>query len=228
MPAVDIRKGKCVQLVGGKPGSEWVAGDPLKIALGWQRMGAGYLHLIDLDAALGEGNNTGIIREILEALDIPAQVGGGIRTTEQVAEYLNYADRVIVGTRGALDMGWMEELAKRFPSRIVAAADARGEEIWVRGWTEGSGVGLFDFARGCKEAGLAALLYTDIDREGQLKGINVGPIKRLVDVGIPLMVAGGISSIDDLLKLKGIGVHAAVLGMAIYKYKIDLIQALRI
>lgn len=229
IPAVDLMDGKCVQLVEGKPQLIQIAiDDPVGMALRWEETGAKRLHVIDLDSALGRGDNTPIIREMLTRLDIPVQVGGGIRDDARAEQlFSDGASQIIVGTRAVSDLEWLQSLVARFPERVIIAVDARGRDISVKGWTNSSGRDLFDYVRSIEDLQLFGLLYTNISLEGKLGGIDVSPINELVKITKKrLFVAGGISSLDDIEKIKSTGARGAVLGMSIYKGKIDLKEAL--
>lgn len=229
IPAVDLMNGKCVQLVEGKPHQTMVEIDnAISMALKWQEKGAKRLHVIDLDAALGRGDNTEVIREIIAKTEIPVQVGGGIRDDARAEQLLSEgAEQIIVGTRAVRDIEWLRSIAERFSNRVMVAVDARGREISIKGWTDGSGEDLFDFVKSVEKLPLFGILYTNISREGKLKGIDIGPIEELAkSTDKRLFVAGGISSMDDIELIASTGAFGVVLGMAIYTEKIDLKEAL--
>lgn len=229
IPAVDLMDGKCVQLVEGRP---WLARvsieDVVGTALRWEEMGAKRLHVIDLDAALGNGDNFSVTEKILSEVSIPVQVGGGIRDDE-IAERLlsSGASQIIAGTRAITDIDWLRSLSGRYPDRLIAAVDARGSEISIKGWTDGSRLNLFDYVRATEDLDIFGYLYTNISREGKLGGIDLDPITDLVRATQKrLLVAGGIASIADIEKLQEAGAFGAVLGMSIYTGKINLKEAL--
>jgi phosphoribosylformimino-5-aminoimidazole carboxamide ribotide isomerase len=229
IPAIDILDGKCVRLVGGDMRRKTIEiEDPVGVAKGFQRRGASYLHVIDLGRALDQGDNRSIVARIIKGIDIPIQVGGGLRTDEEVLGILELgADRVIVGTRAVRDPAWLNDMAKDNPGRIVVAVDSRGEEILIKGWQEGSGRNLFEFAKEVDKKGLAAFLFTNVDVEGQCKGTELDIVERFVKtVKAPVIAAGGITTIKDLELLEEAGVAAAVVGSAIYEKKLDLKEAL--
>jgi len=230
LPAIDLQQGKCVQLVGGNPEQARVrVDDPVGQATRWVAAGAEALHVIDLDAALDTGRtNRDVVRAILDAVDVPVQVGGGVRSTPAVEELLAAgAERVILGTKAVRDPEWLKEMARRFGPRIMVAVDARGGEIVVRGWREASGTKLLDFVGQVDKLGLGALLFTDVDVEGTLRGMNERLVKSVVDAAeTPVQYAGGLASLDELLMLAELGVDASILGMALYTGRIDLGEAL--
>jgi len=231
IPAVDLREGKCVQLVGGDYANERVRiPDPLAVARDWQQKGAPWLHVVDLDRATGRGSNLQVVKQILQEARVPVSVGGGIRFTEDIDDLLNAgAARVIVGTRAVTDPVWLEAAAARYGKRMAVAVDARGDEIVIKGWAEGSGVKLLDFAKQCDHLGLGALLYTDVGREGQMVGANVEAVGRLAAaVRTPVIASGGVATHEDLVRLRDAGAAGAVLGMSIYTGRIDLARSIQL
>lgn len=225
IPAIDLKDGHCVQLVGGDIAQERVRlPDPVAQAVEFERQGAEILHVVDLDRALGRGANTQIVKTILESVTIPVQVGGGIRMFEDIDYLLECgAAKVILGTRAVHDPQFLREAADRYGTRLTIAVDARGEEIVVHGWTEGSGRKLSEFAREVDALGIGALLYTDVGREGRLGGPNLPEVQRLASTcKTRVLASGGIRSTDDLLALKKTGAWGAVLGMALYTGQISL------
>ncbi len=230
-PAVDLKGGRVVQLVGGRPEDERVSWpDPVAAARHWiEEVGFRALHVIDLDAALGTGSNRAAIAAILEAVDVPVQVGGGIRDEHAVRDLLDAgADRVIAGTRAVADRLWLEQIAARHPGRIVVAADAREREVVVHGWTQGAGQSVCHFRRSLDDLPLAGILVTDVGREGRLAGIDTELFGDVVLCSAhPVLAAGGIAVEEDLRRLAAAGVAGAVLGMSIYAGDIDAAQVAR-
>lgn len=230
LPAVDIKGGKCVQLVGGKPGTEKVKiEDALGVARRWQSEGAEMIHIIDLDSALGTGSNVGQIEMLVADMDIPVQVGGGIRSLEQVQRLFDIGcERVIVGTKAILDRPFIAKLADLYPDGIVVALDAIANEIMIQGWQAGSGKDLLQVAQDLSTLPIFGFLYTNVEVEGRLQGIDPIPIKALMEsTEKPLIVSGGITTMGDLDALRKMGAHSAVVGMAIYTGKIDFKRAVR-
>jgi phosphoribosylformimino-5-aminoimidazole carboxamide ribotide isomerase len=217
-PAVDVRGGRVVQLVGGRPEIQPISlPDPVAVARHWLDLGFGRLHVVDLDAAFGSGTNHDAIRSILEAVDVPVQVGGGIRDDDAVTAWLDAgAARVIIGTRAVRDPEWRGAVAERHPGRVVVAADTRDGRVLVRGWTEAEQE-LAAFVRELEKLPLAGVLVTDVSREGQLAGADAGLFARVVaTTPHPVIAAGGIAGLEDLRELDRAGVAGAVLGMALY------------
>lgn len=224
IPAVDLRDGRCVQLVGGDPDDEPVSRpDPVAEAARWQERGARWLHVVDLDRALGEGDNLEVVRAILDEVGIPVQVGGGLRTLDDVQELVDAgARRAIVGTRAVTDPTFLREAGEHFGDRVLVAVDARDGEVVVEGWTKGSGRPVRDLAREAAEAHVGGLLYTDVDREGRLAGPDVDGVRELVETaGVPVIASGGIASLDHLRALADAGAWGAVVGMAFYDGTLD-------
>ena len=220
-PAVDLRGGKCVQLIGGVPGTEVVAlDDPLAQAERWVDEGADHLHVIDLDGAiLGKRVNASILSQIIKNLDLFIQVGGGIRTQEDARTILDLgADRVILGTAALKDPGMITKLAKEHGSeKIMVALDVRQGDVTTEGWQKTLGKKAVELGRLFEEKGAGSILFTNIDVEGRQKGIDLGPTRALLDaVNIPVIAAGGVTSIDDVLALREAGASGAVAGTAIY------------
>ena len=218
-PAVDIRGGRCVQLVGGRPEDERVSlPDPVVEAERWLTSGFESLHGIDLDAALGDGDNLDVISEIAAATAADVQVGGGVRSDERAELLLGAgADRIIVGTRGVDDPEWLGRLAARHRDRIVLALDMRDGEVLRKGWTESTGVDIGSFLPTVAELPLAGILSTDVGREGRLEGIDRETVARvLASSPHPVWVSGGITTIAELEYLDAAGAAGVVLGMALY------------
>ncbi len=223
-PAVDLRGGRCVQLEGGDPAKERVAlGDPVAVARSWMAYGFDVLHVIDLDAALGTGDNRMAVAELAGLGGITVQVGGGVRTTEAVADRLAAgAERVIVGTRALADTDWLTEVAGRNPGRVLLAADVRGDRVQTRGWTEDSGWRLDELFERVAPLPLVGILVTDVTREGRLSGIDEAWLERVVARSpAPVWASGGIESLDDVRAAAKAGAAGAVIGMALYTGRID-------
>lgn len=223
-PAIDLKDGAVVQLVGGKPEEERIRlPEPAERAGDWVARGFRALHVVDLDAALDRGSNRDEVAAILEAVDVPVQVGGGVRDRETVDAFLELgADRVVVGTRAVEDPAWLEELAMDLPGRIVVAADARGGQVVTRGWTATTGLTVAAFLNRLDVLPVAGVLVTDVDREGREQGVNVSGFAELASwTRHPLLASGGISSMEDLRGLAEGGAAGAVLGMALYTGTLD-------
>lgn len=224
VPAVDLKGGRCVQLVGGRPEDERVSlPDPLDVAARWGAMGFPDLHVVDLDAALGTGDNLDLIEQIVAAHPGSIQVGGGVRDEIRVAHLLERGvDRVVVGTRAVEDPVWLEATAAAYPGRIVVAADLRDGRVLSRGWTEASEREILPFLAGLDPLPLAGILCTDVGREGRLEGINrPGVLEVLQGTRHPVWISGGVTDLEELHFLADSGARGAVLGMAIYTGVLD-------
>jgi phosphoribosylformimino-5-aminoimidazole carboxamide ribotide isomerase len=223
-PAVDLRGGRCVQLVGGDPADERVSlPDPVAAAERWYALGFGALHVVDLDAALGTGHNASVVERILSATRAETQVGGGIRDDTRADALLAAgADRVVVGTRALDDPAWLARLADRHPGRVVVALDTRGGVVLRGGWTESAGVGLERCLDALAGLPLAGVLSTDVDREGRLGGIDRDACSALTARSPhPVWISGGITTIEELAHLEAAGASGVVLGMALYTQTLD-------
>jgi phosphoribosylformimino-5-aminoimidazole carboxamide ribotide isomerase len=230
-PAVDLRGGKCVQLVGGVPGTEVVAlDDPLFQAERWVAEGADHLHIIDLDGAiLGKRINAPILRQMVKKLDLFIQVGGGIRSEEDVSEILDIGvDRAILGTAALKEPDIVSRLADRHgKERIMVALDVKKGDVTAEGWQRQMGRKAIELGRLFEEKGAGSILFTNIDVEGQQKGIDLEPTRNLVSaVGLPVVAAGGVTEIEDVLALRQVGAAGAVAGTAIYTGKLSVHQTL--
>lgn len=230
IPALDIRGGKCVQLVGGKPGTEKVQiDDVLGVARRWQEEGAEMLHVVDLDSAMGTGNNESMIEMIIGDLAIPVQAGGGIRTEEKAQRLFEIGcERVIVGTRAVQDPGFIASLASKFPGDVVVAVDSASDQVLIRGWQESSGKGTVPVVKELEQYDIWGFLYTNVEVEGRLQGINPSLVKGFIGLTHkPVIVSGGFTTAADLAMVKAMGADSVVLGMSIYTGKIDFRKAVR-
>ncbi len=233
IPAVDIKNGKCVQLVQGQPGTEQVEIDnPVEVALSWQNMGAKMLHLIDLDGAFGDNQrNQEIIKSMVTELSIPIQMGGGIRSIDDATKLLQTGvERVILGTLAMENQDVVTQLSNEFGSeKIIVALDSKDGQVVVRGWTEKTQQSVPEMGKIMEDAGAGGILFTNVDYEGLLEGFNIAPLNELLKaVNIPVVYAGGVSSIDDLKILSSTEVYGVVIGSALYKGKIDFEEALNL
>jgi phosphoribosylformimino-5-aminoimidazole carboxamide ribotide isomerase len=231
IPSVDILRGKCVQLVGGKPGTGKVYGDPVERAQFWVVEGAKCLHLIDLDAAMGEGDNFMKIAEVLAAVDVPVQVGGGVRTVERASELIGIgAERVVVGTAAVKDPAFLKELVELAGgAKVIVAVDSRGGKVTVGGWKEGTEKSTVELAKEFERIGVGGLLFTSVDVEGTMEGIAAKEIQRLVNaVDTPIIASGGVGSLEDVRLAKEAGAAAIVVGMSLYERKFSLQRAMEV
>lgn len=225
IPAVDLRDGACVQLVGGEYADERVRlDDPLAAAREWQRLGFSRLHVVDLDAATGRGSNVGVVGEIVRhaGFDV-VQVGGGIRDEDAIERMLDLgADAVVIGTRGLEDHDWLVETAERYPGQIVLAADVRERKVVTRGWATTLPRLVTDVVEELAGVPLAALLVTAVHREGQMQGTDLPLMEDVVEAAtVPVFASGGVGSVHDLRALEERGVAGVVVGMALYTGALD-------
>jgi len=225
IPAVDLRDGACVQLVGGEYDAERVRlDDPLVVARVWARLGFRRLHVVDLDAATGRGTNAGVVEEIVRHSGFESvQVGGGVRDEDAVERLLGYgADAVVVGTRGLEDPDWLVELARRYPGVIVLAADVRERKVVTRGWAHTLPRDIVDVVEELAGVPLAALMVTAVHREGQMQGTDLPLMEDVAESAtVPVLASGGVSNVQDLRALADRGVAGAIVGMALYTGALD-------
>jgi len=232
IPAIDVRGGRCVRLVQGRADREIVFGDdPVAVARRWVALGARRLHVVDLDGAFaGAPRQTALLAAIVAAV-APAEVavGGGLRDRAAVEAALATGARwVVLGTRAALDARFLDEVARAFPDRVIVAVDAQGDRVAVKGWTELTQESVAAVAARARAAGAAALLYTDIGRDGTGAGPNLAVTAALARTsGLPVLASGGVASLEDVRRLAAIpGVAGVVIGRALYTGAIDLPAAL--
>ena len=228
-PAVDILGGRCVQLVQGKRESATAYGDPLSCATRWLDEGATALHVVNLDGAFGSSSqNAGLITDLIKKIGVEIELGGGIRSVEDARHWLETGvDRVIISTLATQEPECIRTIAREFGSnRVMPGVDAKEGLIAVHGWQETAG-NYLGWAAKFEKLGAGSLLYTNVDVEGLQQGVRFEPVKRLIDhVGIPVVVAGGVSSGSDVAGLRDAGAYGAVLGSALYSGKIALKDAL--
>jgi phosphoribosylformimino-5-aminoimidazole carboxamide ribotide isomerase len=230
IPAVDILDGKCVRLVRGDPEKSKVYYEnPVEAAQLLEDQGAELIHLIDLDAALGSGQNLKTIKNVLEDISVKVQIGGGIRTLEKADALLNLgAYRVIFGTSAVKNPQLVEEAVKQHGSECVAVAiDEKDGKVAVHGWKSKSTVDCLSLARTFEEMGVGALIFTPISVDGTLKGPNIAKTVEMVEaVDVPVIASGGVARLEDLVALTGTGVEGVVVGTALYEKKFTLREAL--
>lgn len=224
IPAIDLRGGYCVQLVGGDYAEERIRlDDPPAVAREWVRSGFSRLHVVDLDAATGRGHNREVIREILRDANVPVQVGGGVRDESQIDRLLDDgATWVVVGTRAIEDEEWRNEMVHRFPDRLIIAADVRDRRVVTRGWSKTSQLNVIDFIESLSGLPLAGVLVTAVHAEGLMEGTDLPLMEDVADASEwPVLASGGVASAEDLRALEHRGVSGAVLGMALYTGVLD-------
>jgi phosphoribosylformimino-5-aminoimidazole carboxamide ribotide isomerase len=234
-PAIDLKGGQCVRLRRGDMAAATVFNpDPAAQAKAFVAAGAKHLHIVDLDGAVaGRAMNEAAVRSILAAVDVPVQLGGGIRDRDAIVRWFDAGvDRAILGTVALNDPALVEDACAEFPSRVAVGIDARQGMVAVRGWVETSSMTAIDLARRFEDAGVGAIVFTDIDRDGMMAGVNVAATARMAaSVSIPIIASGGIASLDDIRALKHHekdGIEGAILGRALYEGRIDLRAALEI
>jgi phosphoribosylformimino-5-aminoimidazole carboxamide ribotide isomerase len=225
-PAIDLRGGQCVRLRQGDYAQETIFGsDPAEMARRWVSQGATWLHLVDLDGAReGRPVNGESVRRILAATGVSCQLGGGLRTEEQIAETLSWGvARVILGTRALKDPAWLEHVCRRFRGKVVVGIDAKNGRVATDGWTQVSERSALDLARQCESWGIAALVYTDISRDGMLEGPNLEALAELAAaVKLPVIASGGISTLKDVRRLARLNLAGCIIGRALYEGQLDL------
>jgi len=225
-PAIDLRGGQCVRLRQGDYDQETVFGaDPAAMARRWVNDGATYLHLVDLDGAKqGKPANAASVRAIVTSSGVPCQLGGGLRTREHIAEALSWrAERVIIGTKALQSPAWLEEMCAAFPGKIVLGIDAKDGRVATQGWLDVSEVAAIDLARSLAGLPLDAIVYTDISRDGMLLGANVAAMAEMVAaVPIPVIASGGVTALDDIIRLRDAGLAGCIVGRALYEGKLHL------
>lgn len=231
-PAIDLKDGQCVRLLRGDMEAATVFGeDPAAQAAAFEAAGAQWLHLVDLNGAFaGRPVNASAVEAILKQVSVPAQLGGGIRDMDTIEMWLEKGlARVILGTVAVEEPDLVREAAAAFPDRVAVGIDARGGRVATKGWAKETDVEATDLARRFEDAGVAAIIYTDIDRDGAMQGPNVAATEALARaVSIPVIASGGVSRLDDLIALRDTGVIAgAISGRALYDGAIDLGAALR-
>ena len=224
MPAIDIRAGACVQLVGGSYDEERVRlSDPVAVGQGWQQLGFQELHVVDLDAATDRGSNREVVRRLLADKQSIKQVGGGVSTVETIRSLLrDGATRVVVGTRAIEDVGWLRNVAQAFPRRLIVAADVRERRVVTRGWRYDTDRDVLDVVRELNHLPLAAIMVTAVHNEGRMCGPDLGLVAEVVgESKHPVQASGGIASLADLRLLAAAGAAAVIVGMALYTGALD-------
>ncbi len=233
IPAIDLKDGVCVRLEQGLMDKDTVFNDnPAAQALDWQNQGAEMLHIVDLDGAFaGEPKNRSAIEAIVKSINIPSQLGGGIRDMATIEAYLAMGlSRVIIGTAAQRNPELVREACTKFPGRIVVGIDAKSGMVAVQGWAEVTGITAVDLARKFEDCGVSAIIYTDISRDGMMQGPNLEATKALAEaVNIPIIASGGLSTLKDIENLMAIensGVTGVITGKAVYTGSIKLAEAI--
>jgi len=224
IPAVDLRDGACVQLVGGSFAEEKVRiENPVDVARSWEHYGFRRLHVVDLDAATGRGSNIAVVRSLLFDSGVPVQVGGGVRSSELVQDLLEAgAASVIVGTRAIEEPDWLAELAARHPGEIIVACDVRERRVTTRGWAHTLPVDILDVVEELNSLPLAGLLVTAVHREGQMQGTDLPLMEDVAESSdFPVYASGGVATMQDMRALEHRGLAGVVIGMALYTGALD-------
>lgn len=233
IPAIDLKGGKCVRLRQGRMDDETVfSDDPVAIAGHWVEAGARRLHVVDLDGAVsGQPKNAEIVGAIARAFpDLPVQVGGGIRTDESALAYLEAGVQyVIIGTKAVSAPHFVNDLCLEFPGHVIVGLDARDGKVAIDGWSKLSHHDVVDLAQHFEADGVAAIIYTDISRDGMMQGVNVEATVRLAQsVHIPVIASGGVTTLEDIRRLCAVreeGIEGVVVGRALYEGTVDLAEA---
>ncbi len=229
-PAIDIINGKCVRLQQGSYRDVTVFGDsPVEMALKWEGQGAQYLHVVDLDAARsGNTENHEIIKQIAKTLKIPVQLGGGIRSLETIEDLVsNGLSRVILGTSAVNNQEMLKTALKEYKEKIAVGIDAKDGMVAIHGWEQTSDLTAIAFARKVEGLGAKTVIYTDISRDGMLKGPNLAAMSEMAKaVGIAVIASGGVSCLKDIIDLKTTGVSGVIVGKALYTGNLDLKAAI--
>lgn len=232
LPAVDVAGGQAVRLVQGAAGTETSYGDPLEAALAWQRDGATWIHLVDLDAAFGRGSNAELLAEVVRRLDIAVELSGGIRDDESLAAALaTGAARVNIGTAALEDPEWCDRVVGEYGDRVAIGLDVRGRTLSARGWTRDGG-DLFEVLERLEKAGAARYVVTDITKDGTMRGPNLDLLREVcARTKAPVIASGGVSTLDDLralAALEPIGVEGVITGKALYAGAFTVAEALAV
>jgi phosphoribosylformimino-5-aminoimidazole carboxamide ribotide isomerase len=235
IPAIDLKEGKVVRLVQGRFDKKVYSSDPLKTAKHWARQGAKLIHIVDLDAAIdGKAPNLAAVSKIIKEARVEVEFGGGVRTSA-IAKRLFDAgvSKVIVGTKAVEDNKFLAGLFKKHPDKVIVSIDEMDGNVYVRGWrSKGKSEKTLEFAAKLKSMGFKRVIYTDIKKDGTLKGPNIQSIKKILkETGLEVIASGGISSIDDIIKLKSLersGLAGVIVGKALYEGRFTLRRALEI
>ena len=230
LPAVDVADGQAVRLVQGAAGTETAYGEPLEAALAWQRDGAEWIHLVDLDAAFGRGSNADLLADVVRKLDVKVELSGGIRDDASLrAALATGAARVNIGTAALEDPEWCDRICGEYGDRVAIGLDVRGHTLAARGWTREGG-DLFEILERLDKAGAARYVVTDVNKDGTLQGPNLQLLRDVcAATNRPVVASGGVSSLDDLRAIAGLtplGVEGAIVGKALYAGQFTLPEAL--
>ncbi|MEF9864378.1 MAG: 1-(5-phosphoribosyl)-5-[(5-phosphoribosylamino)methylideneamino]imidazole-4-carboxamide isomerase [Christensenellaceae bacterium] len=230
-PAIDIKNGKCVRLLQGEMGKSTEYGDPVEMAKRWEKAGANYIHVVDLDAAFsGEFVNKEIIKQLVQSIKIPVQMGGGVRTKEDIMVRLDEVgiSRVILGTVAVEDPEIVKWAVSRYKDRIAVGIDAKEGKVAIKGWADATDIDPVDLAIQMHKLGVANIIYTDIAKDGMMEGPNIEKTEQIVKkTWVNLIASGGVSSIEDIKRVKGTGACGCIVGKALYAGTMTLEEALQ-
>lgn len=232
-PAIDLKDGNCVRLIQGDYNQVTIYGDnPAQMAKQWERLGGDYLHIVDLDGAKeGKGINDEAIRQIVEAIDIPIELGGGIRTLEDIQAKLDMGvDRVILGSAAIKNKELVQQAITQFGAdKIVIGVDAKAGMVAIEGWLEVTDRSALEFCKELEQIGVQTVIYTDIAKDGMMQGPNIEETQKLIEsTGLNIIASGGVSTLEDLKKLEAINVYGAIIGKALYIGAIQLEEAAKL
>jgi len=235
IPAIDLRNGSVVRLFQGNFDQEKVySAHPVEVAKHWARQGAKFLHIVDLDgASSGAPKNLNFVKEIADKTGMPFEFGGGVRNLKTISQLLDLgAERVVLGTKAAMDAQFLKKAWKKFGEKIIVSIDAKGGEVLTQGWNSGIAKTTLHFAKELKKIGFKQIIYTDISRDGTLSGPNIPGIKQLLkESGLKVIASGGVAVLEDLLKLKKLkkqGLVGVIVGKALYEGRFTLLEALKL
>lgn len=231
-PAIDLKDGNCVRLTRGDMNASTIYNDnPVAQAQIFEKAGFKYLHMVDLNGAIeGRSVNAAVVNDVIRSISIPVQLGGGIRSIAAMERWFSSGvSRIILGTIAVRDPNLVVEACKKFPGRIVVGIDARGGKVAVSGWVEESELKTEELAVRFEDAGVAAIIFTDIDRDGTGQGPNIDATKALAaSVKTPIIGSGGVGSLEDIKAVKDAGLHGLIIGRALYDGSIDLAAAAKL
>lgn len=229
-PAIDIKDNKCVRLLQGDFDKVNIYGDdPSEMAKKWEDKGSQFIHIVSLNGARGEGNmNDESIKKILQTVNIPIQIGGGIREEKRVKELLDLGvNRVILGSMAVKNKELLEELVKKYKDKIVVSIDAKDGKVATEGWEEVSSVDSLQLCKELEEIGVKTIVYTDISKDGMMAGPNFDIYEKLSkETNLDIIASGGVTTIDDVTKLNSMNLYGAIIGKALYENKIELKEVL--
>lgn len=229
-PAIDIRDGKCVRLIQGDYGREKIYGeDPADMACRWVSDGATRLHLVDLDGARsGNTLNRDAIAKVVKQVGVPCELGGGVRDAQTIADYLELGvARLVIGTKALTEPQWFREMCTIFPHKLVVGIDARGGKVATHGWLNTSDTSAAELAKAYAELPVAAVVYTDIAKDGMLAGPNFEALEAMVKaVSLPIIASGGVTTADDIRRVAELGAAGCIVGRTLYEGKLSLVDAL--